>query len=180
MDEDRLCRGFGDLRVIRDPRSTGSRDPKVIRDPRSTGPRDLQVIRNPRVPTSQGDLSSSLKLRFRGHRRWPHRQHPQHQEARLCPDRHLPSCRGMRSRLCSEEGHVSQRRLDDIPCLWPPLCNSLYNSLPPFPVSGEAACTCLEGKPATWAEDITKTARSSPYVVSLLHVSAPSAVSLPA
>ena len=128
----------------------------------------------------QAGWNSSLKLRFRGHRRWPHRQHPQHQEARLCPDRHLPSCRGMRSRLCSEEGHVSQRRLDDIPCLWPPLCNSLYNSLPPFPVSGEAACTCLEGKPATWAEDITKTARSTPYVVSLLHVSAPSAVSLPA
>ena len=50
----------------------------------------------------------------------------------------------------------------------------------PVMVSGEAACTCLEGKPATWAEDITKTARSSPYVVSLLHVSAPSAVSLPA
>ena len=186
MDEDRLCRGFGDLRVIRDPRSTGSRDPKVIRDPRSTGPRDLQVIRNPRVPTSQGDLRSQepgipgSQGDPRSHEHGIPGGRNRDQEARLCPDRHLPSCRGMRSRLCSEEGHVSQRRLDDIPCLWPPLCNSLYNSLPPFPVSGEAACTCLEGKPATWAEDITKTARSSPYVVSLLHVSAPSAVSLPA
>ena len=108
---------------------------------------------------------TSLKLRVRGHRRWPHRQHPQHQEARLCPDRHFPSCRGMRSRLCLEEDHVSQRRLDDIPCLWPPLCNSLYNNLcrgrlNHHGVGGHQAnhtvtvpCCVLPGSRARWISD---------------------------